>query len=29
MYEGKLGTGGLYQPIESYMCKQGSYMSFA
>ena len=24
----KLGTGGFYQPIQSYMCKQGSYMSF-
>ena len=22
----KLGTGGFYQPIQSYMCKQGSYM---
>ena len=25
----KLCTGGFYQPIQSYMCKQGSYMSFA
>ena len=25
----KLGTGGLYRPIQSYMCKQGSYMSLA
>ena len=25
----KLGTGGFYQPIQSYMCKQGSYMSVA
>ena len=25
----KLGTGGFYQPMQSDMCKQGSYMWFA
>ena len=25
----KIGTGGFYQLTQSYMCKQGSYMSFA
>ena len=29
VYQKLVGTGGLYQPIQSYMCKQGSYMSFA